>query len=883
MGWLAEAWTRGWGRYAAAAGASVLLATAVWVVLRRRRRRRDRRAVAWERVFAPVRPTRSTEPLWLLSAPVTRLWGWRRERAELVEWCSGTGVSVRVLGGPAGVGKTRLAVAVAEALPRPWSAGWLRRVDGLTGAVRGPSLVLVDDAELRSDLPELLAVVARATVPVRVLLLARDAERLRASLGFGVDAPPVVLSAFGGPTDRVRWYTDAVRAYAKELRTGVPPFGAAGVGADGDTVFLVHARALLAVAHRTDSRSVTARDVAAELLTLETVRWRGAPLPGDDLLAAVAALVAVPAPDPYAGVITLRCLPRFADHPTAALVAVVEWVWQRYPPGTDHRPRLRPMAVAEWLVANHLEPEALTRLTPETAGPVVRLLTRTHQDFPEHVLGLLKHVFTANRGVLDPGLRAVFAVLPGDIAVDAMLAAVVRDAPEVPSLAVEEAPRGFARLRLALAIRQIQVVLADPRADRVDTARAWDLLGMQWRVLGHSADALSSHRKALALWQGAWDRDDAPQGVARSLTAVSDCLADLGDPEGALAAAQDAVAAVERAPDADAPGLLWWVRGTLVERLRYLGRYEEAVDVARRSPASGTRLARAADLDELSVSLDFAGRPDEAVATGRQAIALLRGHDEVSHVAALATVLTSLSDRLDKLGRPAEALSAVEEALAQRRRLRDGIPDLATTLLAVADRLRAAGRAAEALPVADEALGHFRVLVAVDRRTHLRGLGTALALRAECLRAVRRPDDAAGSMRAAVEAGRELAEWNRHRALPHLGAWLHALAGHLLGVREDAEAVKVAEEAVALLRELHEVNREAGIGPLAAALRRSAHCLDRVDRGAEALTALRQSVALWREAASAHPDVHSENYRAALTDLRDHLDAQHTRLPRPER
>ncbi|PWW67114.1 tetratricopeptide repeat protein [Actinokineospora spheciospongiae] len=883
MDWVAAGVVVGSGVVAALVGAAGLV---------RRRARGARRVAARERVLERLRPDGPASPLRVLTAPgsATRLWGCRRERRELVEWCVGGGPAVRVLGGPAGVGKSRLALAVAEALPRAWSSGWLRRVEGLAEVVRGPALVLVDDADLRSDLPALLEAVRRGPAALRVLLIARDAPRLRDSLrtrGFAdlLDADPLVLKPFGGTTDRIRWYTDAARAYAGVLGRALPPFGTAAVGADGDTVFLVHARALLAVVHRSDPRSATPRDVAAELLTLETARWRGAPVGDPDLLAAVATLALVPAPDQYRAVIALRALPRFADRPTAELYPLVDWAWQRHPPGPDHRLDIRPRLVAAWLLARHLTEPAVTGLPEDSATPVFLTLTRTYQEFPEF-LPLLAHAFTANQALLGPALRAVFTLLSQDAAVDSALAAVVRGSAHPVDVTAEEAPAGFPRVRLALAVRRIHGLLARADTDRASAARAWDVVGTQWRVLGNATSAVVAHRKALALWRGARERADTVLGVAGSLNSISNCLLDLGDPEAALTAAQDAVGVLERG--ADVPGsaaLLWWVRATLVDRLRHLGRYDEAVAVARpeitgrRAATPEDRLRLAGDLDSLSVSLDFAGKPDEAVDTGRAAVALLRGQDDAGHLEALATVLTSLSDRLDKLGRPDEALTAVEEALRHRRRLPDGIPngipDLATTLLAVADRLCAAGRPGEALPVVDEALGHFRVLVALDRRAHLRGLGTALTVRAECLRRTERPRDAVAALRAAVEHGREMAEDNRSRALPHLGAWLHALAAHLLATDEDVEAFKVVEESIAVHRELMDTNPTATIGLLAAALRTCAHCLDRLDRPAEALTALRRSVALWREAAQAHGEVHGENYQAALADLRHHLDAAH--------
>ena len=102
---------------------------------------------------------------------------------DLLEWCRGDESLVRLITGPAGTGKTRLAAQLAQELAtNGWLTGFLSAaaepsdiLDRLAG--RGdPLLLLIDYAETRDDLPDLLAAVARldeAVATVRVLLLAR--------------------------------------------------------------------------------------------------------------------------------------------------------------------------------------------------------------------------------------------------------------------------------------------------------------------------------------------------------------------------------------------------------------------------------------------------------------------------------------------------------------------------------------------------------------------------------------------------------------------------------------------------------------------------------------------------------------------------------------
>ena len=129
--------------------------------------------------------------------------------------------------GSAGVGKYRLALRFASGLPDGWATGWLRCGAGAiaVSAVRAcgdPAMILVDDADGRADLVQLLDALARQyTSPsTRVIMLARSAEGLAASLASQLEdrhewivtrAPVLDLQPEGGPEDRERWFAEAVR------------------------------------------------------------------------------------------------------------------------------------------------------------------------------------------------------------------------------------------------------------------------------------------------------------------------------------------------------------------------------------------------------------------------------------------------------------------------------------------------------------------------------------------------------------------------------------------------------------------------------------------------------------------------------------------------
>jgi hypothetical protein len=131
----------------------------------------------------PVAQARGGAAFWL--RPDQRVVGFieRLELARLREWCAGQGTpDVMLLTGGGGVGKTRLALQLAE---EQQERGWLCRVvrEGADAEVvtvaravgPGPVLLIVDYAETRQGLAGLLSEVARDDGDrLRVLLVARS-------------------------------------------------------------------------------------------------------------------------------------------------------------------------------------------------------------------------------------------------------------------------------------------------------------------------------------------------------------------------------------------------------------------------------------------------------------------------------------------------------------------------------------------------------------------------------------------------------------------------------------------------------------------------------------------------------------------------------------
>ncbi|MDB4873248.1 MAG: repeat-containing protein, partial [Gemmatimonadales bacterium] len=136
--------------------------------------------------------------------------GRRSEVAGLVGWCEdASACPLWLVTGPGGVGKTRLALELAEELR---AGGWRCETTMVPGgeveqvraahALGGRSLLVVDYAETRAGLGQMLVEVARlvareAAGGVRVLLVARQAGEWWDLLGAGVPAVRALVEGAG--------------------------------------------------------------------------------------------------------------------------------------------------------------------------------------------------------------------------------------------------------------------------------------------------------------------------------------------------------------------------------------------------------------------------------------------------------------------------------------------------------------------------------------------------------------------------------------------------------------------------------------------------------------------------------------------------------------
>lgn len=148
------------------------------------------------------RPSRLLDP----RRGVVEFTGRTGELASLIAWCEqDTAPRVRLLTGPGGVGKTRLALQLAGCVRElGWRSEWVgvgqeADIVSRVGAARsGRVLLMIDYAETRAGLSSLIRAAAQYRGPgLRVLLLARSAGQWWDQLGSAEPGVRELVSAAG--------------------------------------------------------------------------------------------------------------------------------------------------------------------------------------------------------------------------------------------------------------------------------------------------------------------------------------------------------------------------------------------------------------------------------------------------------------------------------------------------------------------------------------------------------------------------------------------------------------------------------------------------------------------------------------------------------------
>jgi tetratricopeptide (TPR) repeat protein len=790
------------------------------------------------------------------------------ETASLLAWCrSPEPVAIRLVSGPRGVGKTRLAREVAHETAR---AGWtcLDVPDGAEPAALAavpdgaPALLVVDGAETRGRaLADLLRTAARGrNGALRILLVARGAgpwlDRLaatdlavRALLEPARAAEDLSTQVIPGQVD-ARLVAAFVEPYARALGVTAPRVAVASVPG-GARMLDLQAAALCAVLRaqaRTpwDVLPVDVSDTLDELLEHERWTWfrsaeqagvlgeRGFLSEAMDGLVAAATLTGVRTPDA-------------AERLVRRVAAVVPGVRA----GTE-------ADVGRWLVdldphralpGRLVDPHLLAELTdtPDLLGaclsgagaPTAR---RAAQRMAGIVAGRLDGRSAGQSAALDQ-LGAALAALPDEH--DALRS--VSGALPHPSLALGE-------LRAELALRTLAAV---PDGDLA--ARAEDLrdVGAALTEVGRAAEAERYQREAVTLLRelSAQDPDRFRPRLAAVLANLGATCSDQGRPREALRCEEEAVDLLRRVA-ADHPDVvtldLTMAVTNLAVTFAELGKPLAALAPSREAAGLWRELA-GANPDRFTWALALAlmnvarrllelGRAEEALEPARESLELRRrlaAADPDEHLSALGDSLQVMGDAVAEQGGGAGALAYLEEAVAIRRQTAQEnpgryLPDLAHSLRALGTQLSDLGRREEGVVLQREAVEVRRRLVAEVPGRHVPELAEALSALGVTYSRLDRPQDALNVEREATRTWRELAGSDPHRFRPRLAQSLTDVSSVFAVLRLGDEAVEPASEAVTLLRELAAENPARYRPRLAEALRALALALHDLERFGEA-------------------------------------------------
>ena len=355
-------------------------------------------------------------------------------------------------------------------------------------------------------------------------------------------------------------------------------------------------------------------------------------------------------------------------------------------------------------------------------------------------------------------------------------------------------------------------------------ASSFNNLSNHFSALGQRENALAAIKETVAL-----DReltrilpDAGMPKLASSLSNFSNRFSDLGQWENALAAIEEAVEIsrdlVTSRPDAFRPELANCLNSRSI-CLHNLGRQEEALAAieeavaVRRDLVTGYsddfRPELGHSLINLSTYLSSLGQREEALAASEEAAMIGRDLAAASPDAyrpALAVYLNNLSNHLSKLGRHDEALAMIKEAVALGRELTaihpDAFrPDLARSLINLSNRFFDIGRQNEGFAAVEEGVALYRDLTATHPDAFRPLLAKSLSNLSIRFFDSGRQKEALDTIEEAVALGHDLAAANPDTFRRDVVTYLNNMSNHLSKLGRHDEALALIKEAVATLRE----------------------------------------------------------------------------------
>jgi tetratricopeptide (TPR) repeat protein len=821
---------------------------------RRERRRQLADAVAGLRARAPRGPATLLSPHRAAELGLPFL-GREEEIAELLGWCAGAETRYRLITGPGGAGKTRLAGELQRLLrgsSQHWETLFLGTDSGLAAnavaALREhagdrPVLIVVDYAENRSDLRELLEDAFEDPGTVRVLMLARQAgnwwDRLTnipggvggaLAAGYRDEDLPDVGAVPQAVVDRV------AAGFAAHLGAPIPRIHVEATGQP--RVLDLTAIALVAVLNSLQNEQapltgqVSAGQVFAEILRHESEHhWQATAREvgiEDDLTEAmrrvlIAAVALLGAPDEHLTMVLVdRVLATFPDERSDA-ASVARWLRRTYPATDEATKWIEPVMPDR--VAEHLVVETLTASPRPVAQRVHALLEDLSGDQAVHAMTVLARAATDparsddQQGVIRVLADHLGKHLPSDSAAVARVLEVI----PWPSVVMSHTA-------VAVARSQLDLLVNAPGANEMEVAKAASNLGEWFFERGLPNEALPATQYAVDLFDRLGQTDSG-----QHLPNLAGAVSNLGVHFLHLGRLDDALSAAQRAVD-------------LYEQI-------SPTDRARYEP----ELAGA--LSNLGAILIQRGELGDALPTIRRVVELyeqLAYADAARYEPKVAGALNNLGILFLKLSRPGDALSAAQRSvdLFERLAMTDPDrfrPDFAMSLENLGTCLPELGRLDEAIPVLERSVRLYERLAQINRDRFEAHLAHTVAGLARRFFEAERPFDAVSSWQRAVALYERPVRINPERYEPDLAHALGYFGLHLDHLGRPDQALPVTQRAVEVYEKLAQTDPDRYEPALTLTLDNLVVTLSRLGRLDDALPVAERTVALYERYASQEP------------------------------
>jgi len=796
---------------------------------------------------------------------------------------------VRLITGPGGSGKTRLAVEFAAQLEAEgWQCGLLkagqgREAIGSIEAAGRPTLLVVDYAEACADLETLLEGLAAhdGDQVIRALLLARTLgewwqadgplRRHAAIRDVLAGADAVEL----GPLTRIQLrhqetFEAALEAFTSYYDVPVPTTTLRPVPKD-TPILLLHTAALTAVLDARDgtgtagSVAVT-EDVVTELLGHESNYWsQTASAHGLDQLGmgpgmprqVIAITGLLGADDEQEARQILRRLPVLASVSEPTLDRFLSWLRELYPASSSSwLGTIQPDLLLEYVVTSvfsgygELDDAALTGLAERPANHALGVLARSLDHYPAAAESLLRRLLAGHANLLAVAAvrlarnldSAAFGQLLADVLAEARLTAEV-----MAALAdeLEQMPVSLTMVTIAVNLQVgIGEVAAGHWRQAAETAAALGTLAHQLWHSGFHGTAVGAYRAAITLYRA------------------------LGEAKPACYRADLASALFGLGGDLDALGQYRDARSAVAEAVELYRALEEAEPGRHRAG-----LANA--LNGLGITTSNLGQERDARPVRVEAVELYRALEEAEpghHRPNLANALSGLAVTFNRLGELRDARSAVGEAIQLYRALEEAAPgrhrpNLALALKNLGGVLTNLGEPRDARSAEGEAVELYRALEEAQPGRYRADLASALANLGAALSNLGQERDALPAVTEAVELYRaaEKAQPGRYRAdlagaLANLGATLSNL-----GQERDARPVKV--EAVELFRAAEKTEPGRSGARFALALTNLGATLNSLGEPWDARPVQAEAVELYQALEEAQPGRYRADLARALANL----------------